>query len=517
MIVLIPMRFTPFVLAFTLAISAFAITDPVKTEGGMVSGAPGKNPSVRVYKGIPYAAPPVGDLRWKAPKPARHWEGTRQATEFSNECVQAPYPAASIYYRPPQPMGEDCLGLNVWTAAVSPNERRPVMVWIHGGALTRGSGSTASYDGEALAAKGVVVVTINYRLGVFGFLAHPDLTAESDVHSSGNYGILDQIAALDWVHNNIAAFGGDPKRVTIFGESAGSWSVNCLVATPLAKGKFQRAIGESGGSFQPMTALGDSEQAGARFASAIGAHSLAELRAKPADELVKVSSALPTRPSVDGWMLPRDIYTIFATGKQNDVPTIAGSNANEGTTLAPWPADRTAADFAAQIRTRFGALADRVLQLYPADSADQARESHYASFRDISFGWEMRTWVRLQAKTGKQKPYLYYFSHVPPGPLSAKIGAYHAAEIPYVFDNLSTRKAASTEADQHLAVTMSSYWVNFAASGNPNGKGLPPWPAYKAASDAALEFGDQVKPVANLHQPALDFIDEYYNAQRARK
>ena len=499
-----------------LAIPAFALTDPVKTESGLVSGAPGTNPAVRVYKGIPYAAPPTGELRWKPPRPAAHWEGTRQATTFSKVCMQLPYPPESIYYRPSQPMSEDCLALNIWTAAASANERRPVMMWIHGGALTRGFGSTPTYDGEALAARGVVVVTINYRLNVFGFLAHPGLTAESDVHSSGNYGILDQIAALDWIRNNIAAFGGDPKRVTIFGESAGSWSVNCLMATPLARGKFQRAIGESGGSFQPMQSLHDAEQEGVRLASRAGAQTVAELRSKPAEDLVKASAGFATRPSVDGWMLPQDIYTIFAAGHQNDVPLIAGSNADEATTLSPWPSTGTPEAFAAQIRTRVGAMADRFLQLYPAATAEQARDAHYASYRDFAFGWEMRTWARLQAKTGKAKAYLYYFSHVPPGPRSATIRAYHASEIAYVFNTLSTR-AASSDADQRLADMMSGYWANFAITGNPNAKELPPWPAYKESQDLALEFGDQVKPIAHLHKPALDAIDDFYMAQRSKR
>src|SRR5579863_6409560 len=284
------------------ALPLCAIDDPVRVENGSLSGAPGSSPDVKVYKGVPFAAPPVGDLRWKGPKPAQPWQGVRTATQFSAACYQSPYPKVSIYYRDPEPMSEDCLYLNIWTAAKSNNERRPVMVWIHGGGLTRGSGAVPFYDGEALAKKGVVLVTINYRLGIFGFFAHPELTKESDRNASGNYALLDQIAALEWVKKNIGAFGGDPKRVTIFGESAGSWSVNCLVATPLAKGKFQRAIGESAASFQPMGTLRESEQAGVRLASAVGAHSLADLRAKPADELLKAGATIAVRPSVDGWM-----------------------------------------------------------------------------------------------------------------------------------------------------------------------------------------------------------------------
>jgi para-nitrobenzyl esterase len=509
-------RHVSFVAAFGLALPLFAINDPVRTDNGLLSGVAGNSPEVRVYKGIPFAAPPVGDLRWKSPKRAASWEGVHKAEQFSPVCEQQPYPATSIYASAPRPTSEDCLYLNVWTAATSDKDRRPVMVWIHGGALTRGSGATPTYDGESLAKKGVVLVTINYRLGVFGFLAHPELTKESDRNASGNYGFLDQIAALEWVQKNIAAFGGDPKRVTIFGESAGSWSVNCLVATPLAKGLFQRAIGESGGNFGPMKRLAEVEETGAKFAASVGADSIPALREKPADELLKAAATAAFPANVDGWMLPQDIYTIFATGKQNDVPVIVGSNADEGTSLSPWPANGTASNFTEQIRRRFGADADQLLQLYPAKTDDDAKASHYASFRDISFGWQMRTWARLATKTGRSKAYLYYFSRVPPGPQSSRYGAYHASEIAYVFNNLDVSKRPWEDTDRKLAGLMSSYWVNFAATGNPNGKGLPKWPAYQQSSDTAIELGDHVQPLSNLHKPALDFFDEYFAKLRAK-
>ena len=502
-----------FVLFSAVTLSVAAINDPVRVEGGQLSGAPGSDSDVRVYKGIPFAAPPVGDLRWKAPKAPAAWSGVREATKFSPMCYQSPYPRASIYYRDPEPMSEDCLYLNIWTAAKSDKDRRPVMVWIHGGALTRGSGSVSTYDGEALAKKGAVVVTINYRLNIFGFFAHPELTKESDRNSSGGYGILDQIAALEWVQKNIAAFGGDPKRVTIFGESAGSWSVNYLVATPLAKGLFQRAIGESGGTFGPMKKLAEVEADGRKFTAAASADSLRSLRAKSPEDLLKVPGAESFRPSVDGWMLPEDVYSIFAHGKQNDVPILVGSNADEGKSLAPWPASGTAASFIEQQRRRFKDKTDEFLKLYPAGSNEEAMNSHYASFRDVTFGWEMRTWARMATKTGKSKAFLYYFSRVPPGPTSARYGAFHASEIAYVFGNLLPPRPWE-EADRKLSETMSSYWVNFAATGDPNGKGLPKWPAYKETSDVALELGDKVAPVPSLHKAALDFLDGYFAAQR---
>src|ERR1700691_2054528 len=284
---------------FSATLPLCAIDDTVRVENGSLSGAAGSNPDVKVYKGIPFAAPPVGDLRWKGPKPAAAWQGVRAATQFSAACYQAPYPKASIYYRDPEPMSEDCLYLNVWSAAKSNKEHRPVMVCIHGGGLTRGSGAVPFYDGEALAKKGVVLVTINYRLGIFGFFAHPELTKESDRNASGNYALLDQIAALEWVKKNIAAFGGDAKRVTIFGESAGSWSVNYLTASPLAHGLFQRAIGESGAEFVPARKLAEMEQAGVKAAQSLKVNSIADLRGKSAAEVQAIM--FQTAANVDGW------------------------------------------------------------------------------------------------------------------------------------------------------------------------------------------------------------------------
>ncbi len=305
------LRATTF-LAALLPLSA-AITEPVHVEQGTVSSVAGASADVRVFKGIPFAAPPVGDLRWKAPKAPASWTGTRSGDKFGPECMQRRGRGSETS------MGEDCLYLNVYTAAKTARAHEPVMVWIHGGAFTSGAGSL--YDGEALAQKGVVVVTINYRLGVFGFLAHPELTKESDRNASGNYALLDQISALEWVKKNIAAFGGDPKRVTIFGESAGSWSVNYLMATPLAKGLFERAIGESGGEFAPARKLSEAEKAGEKFASAAGADSIAALRAKSSEDLMKVPG-FQSAANVDGWLLPTDVYTIFANGKQIRRPAV---------------------------------------------------------------------------------------------------------------------------------------------------------------------------------------------------
>ena len=495
-----------------------ADTNTVKVEGGMISGTTAEG--VRSYKGIPFAAPPTGDRRWKAPQPVISWEGVRACDTFGPECPQAPYPAGSIYARPAEKQSEDCLYLNVWTAAKA-GDKRPVMVWIHGGALTRGSGANPAYDGAALAKKGVVLVTINYRLGPFGYLAHPELTAESLQRASGNYGVLDQVAALRWVQKNIAAFGGDARRVTIFGESAGSWSVNVLVASPLAKGLFQRAIGESGAAFSRNaylkedrgSGLPSAEKVGLAFQKAAGADSLKALRDLPAEKIVALANDDPegkkfrTQPNVDGWVLPDEIRNIFAQGKQNDVPVIVGSNANEMTTLTvPATVPKTLADYHKRMATQYGEVMTDFDAVYPAASDAEVPAAYLASLRDTAFTLPMRTWARMTA-TGRSKAYLYFFSHAPPGPQSKLLGAYHAAEIVYVFNNLKQVNRPFEQADQQLADVMSSYWVNFATTGDPNGKGLPRWTPYDSNAEPYLEFGDAPQSRNHLLKPQLDFLE----------
>ena len=521
---------TLLIAAVLLSTTAFAaITDPVRVEQGLLSGTSGSSADVSVYRGIPFAAPPIGDLRWKAPQPAAKWEGLRHAAEFSNACWQTPYPpAAAIYQAMLPPLSEDCLYLNIWTPAKSAKDRLPVMVWIHGGGFTRGFSGTSSYNGEPLARKGAIIVTINYRLGIFGFFAHPDLSAESGHHASGNYALLDQIAALQWVQKNIAAFGGDPSRVTIFGESAGSWAVNVLMASPLAKGLFQRAIGESGGSFSPMKTLAESEKEGEKLAASMAPAPAADakpqgedkpspqsilktLRAKPAGELLKSAETETVRAIVDGWVLPQDIATIFAQGRQNDVPLIVGYNADEGTALAPQGARLNAAMFTAGVYQRYGPHADALLKIYPAASDEQAVSSFYSAYRDQAFGWEMRTWARMATKTGHQPAYLYYFSRRPPGPQSARLRAFHASEIAYVFGTF-VWPFPWEDTDKKLSDAMTSYWVNFAASGNPNSGSLVKWPAYNAKDDQALEFGDQIAVRPEVNKAGLDFFDGYYQS-----
>jgi para-nitrobenzyl esterase len=506
------------------------LTDLVTLASGSVRGmSPTGSDGVLVFKGIPYAAPPLGELRWQPPRPVAPWQGELAAASFSKHCWQPQRSPESFYGGPPIERSEDCLYLNVWTAAEQADEARPVMVWIHGGGLVTGSGASPWYDGAALAGKGAVVVTINYRLGVLGFLAHPVLTAESEHRSSGNYGLLDQVAALEWVRDNIAAFGGDPGNVTIFGESAGSWSVNYMVATPLAKGLFHRAIGQSGGNFAVMAALeaaegqvaASAEEVGQRFLQDLGfddTATAADLRNKPAEEIYEAladGARFSARGNVDGWVYPEQIYSIFANGRQNDVPIMVGSNGDEGTALWGGFAPETAADHRSRVEARFGDFADEVLAVYPAAADSDARDASLAMQADDTFAWQMRTWARLTENVSSPA-YLYYFSRVPPGPEAETYGSYHAAEIPYAFDNLALGRAHTWEQTDHdLADLMSTYWLNFATSGDPNGPDLPEWPAYSSAADEAIELGDEVRVVTGLKREQLDVLDRFHAARRA--
>ena len=500
-------------LLFAAAVTAFgASNDVVKLDTGQVSGMAGATPDMHIYKGIPFAAPPVGNLRWRVPQPAAHWDGVRQADAFGRVCMQnAPGGGGG------QQVSEDCLYLNVWTAAKSAGEKRPVMVWIYGGGYNTGSGSQPDYDGEALARKGAVVVTINYRLGVFGFFSYPELTSESDRRGAGNFGLLDSVAALQWVQKNIAAFGGDPKRVTIFGESAGAGLVANLMVSPLAKGLFHRAIGESSSwttaTIGRLGTLTDAEQAGLKYAEGLGAKSLAELRAKPADQILKAGRG--AGPIVDGWSIPEDPGTVFAQGKQIDVPVLAGSNRDESFGATP----ANAAQYAEQSRKRYGDLADSFLKVYPGGSDEQARDSAFFAGRD-EMAFVMRNWARMETKTGKSKSYVFFFTHQPPVQPNAKAGkfgagphgsAVHTAELPYVFNNLRGPRAW-TDVDRQVADTMSSYWVNFAATGDPNGKGLPKWIAYDDSKNkSAMEFGDKAGMGPAPDEAKLAVFQAYYD------
>lgn len=532
----------PWLIAFALVLAGTslalgAVSDPVRVESGLLSGTSGRSADVRVFKGIPFAAPPIGPLRWKAPQPVAPWDGVRKADAFGARCMQAAggggrqgggrqavagrqggarQAAPQDVGQPPaaaeQPTSEDCLYLNVWTAAAAASERRPVIVWSYGGAYTGGAGSLPQYDGEALAKKGVVFVTYNYRLGPFGFFAHPVLTKESGHNASGNYGVMDLAAALRWVQKNIAAFGGDPGRVTIMGESAGGGLLASLVGSPQGKGLFRRAISESatwaGVRQEPMMTLAQAEEIGKQAAAKAGASSIADLRAKPADEILR---ELPAgRPIVDGWYIPEDLSIIYAQGRQNAADVLVGSNKDEGKFPFFGLPSGNAQQFAAQARERFGAQADAFLKLYPADSDAESNESQLAAFRD-EVAWGMRHWAESTAKHGKGKAFLFYFTHEPPAaPGQPGRGAIHTAEIPYAFNNLAANRQWP-DVDRQLADTMSSYWTNFAATGDPNGKNLPVWPQYKPKTgEKAMILGDTVQAGPSLDTSRAAFFGDAF-------
>jgi para-nitrobenzyl esterase len=491
---------------------AAAIDQPIQVQGGLVAGVPGKDASILTFKGIPFAAPPVGELRWREPRPVAAWNGVRKADKFSASCIQEVSGERKPWtheFMTHGEISEDCLYLNVWTGAASANEKRPVFVYIYGGGFREGSAEVPVYDGEGLARKGLVVVTPNYRLGVLGFLAHPELASESAHHVSGNYGMLDQLAALRWVHENIARFGGDPNRVTIAGQSAGGMSVHDLTASPLAKGLFQRAIVESGGSnlggsvmnMGPHT-MAQAEVQGQEFAAAKGAKSLAELRALSWEKLL---APLPGdtpggwpklffAPIPDGYFLPAPAIEVIAHGKQNDVVTLTGANAGELGGLGPPQAPVTAASFAQQALQRYGEAAIEFLKLYPAKTDEEAKTAQSQSTRDQALV-SMYLWAKVRAKTGKTKVYEYLWDHTLPGPDAARFGAFHTSEVPYVLNTLYMSDRPFTDADRKIADEMSSYWANFAATGDPNGKGLPRWLAI-GDEPKIMEVGDKMEPIA---------------------
>lgn len=488
-------------------------------QGKLIGEYSSRNNRVSVFKGIPFAAPPVGQARWTPPQAAPGWSGERLATDFGPDCMQQPYPEGSFFYRPARVSSEDCLYLNVWTAAEE-NAGKPVMVWFHGGALTRGSGAIETYDGTELALKDVVLVTVNYRLGVFGYLAHPELIAESEHFSAGNYGILDQIQSLRWIQENIRAFGGDPENVTIFGESAGAWSVHFLTASPLANGLFHKAIAQSGARMDTRVALDQQTSAGAsasssgsRLAELMGAENLAAMRAMPARQLLDAAAehSFRTDGIVDGWVLPEQPYVQFSEGRQNPVPILVGFNAEEGTTLgAGSNLPGTAEAYEARVNSVYGDLADMVLEVYP--SAD-VRKSSLDSFRDSTFGWHMVTWANLTRHV-QQPAYLYFFTHRPPGPMAQELGAYHASEIAYAFNTVHTLRDQPTAIDYRLGDVMSDYWVNFAHQGVPSAPGQPQWKPYSNAERNYLLLGAQVSAEQNLLPDNWALFDRVMDRRR---
>jgi len=437
---------------------------PVRVQQGLVQGT--SEDGLTVYKGIPFAAPPVGDLRWRSPQPAAKWDGVLQATKF------APGPIQSA--RPPSGMSEDCLYLNVWTPAKSAKDRIPVLVWIYGGGFSSGATSDPMFNGTKLAQKGVVLVSIAYRVGQLGFLAHPELSAETTNHVSGNYGLLDQIAGLQWVQKNIATFGGDPKKVTIFGESVGGISVSMLCASPLAKGLFQGAISESGGSFGPprpttfpgenLKRLADAERGGEAYAKSAGVSFLAELRKIAPDKLPAGRGLGMAWPIIDGWVIPDDQYKLYTAGKYNDTPILVGYNSDEGASFSP---PRSPEDYITNVITRYGPFADKLMKAYPVGSNTVPKTARDLA-RDAAFGWHTWTWARLQSQASKSKVFYYYFDQhpeYPEGSPRAGYGSPHGSEVTYVFEHLNPKNPQIKPADLEISDAMSIYWVNFAKHG----------------------------------------------------
>ncbi len=486
----------------------------VKTENGLVSGV--TNGEIVLFKGIPFAAPPVGDLRWKAPQPAQNWEGILKCTEFSASPMQAtPVPFmmwTQEFIAPKEPLSEDCLYLNVWTGAKTDAEKRPVFVYIYGGGFSSGSSACAVYDGEEMAKKGVVFVSINYRVGVLGFLAHPELTAESGYNASGNYGLLDQVEALKWVKKNIANFGGDPNNVTIAGQSAGAFSVNYLVASPLTKGLIHRAIAESGGAVLPTNqlangnALKSAEESGVKWAKTLGANSIAELRAKPANEIITQRAS--ASPIVDGYLIPDQMYKIFAEGKQNDIPLILGWNADEGNFGGP---PQNAETFIKQSQEKFGDKTSEFLKYFPAGNDKEAIATQTQLSALQIFGLQSYKWMLYQNKTGKSNVFMYNFQRaVPHGEGMKPYGAFHTGEVPYAYNNLKMSPRPWEEVDYQLADVMSSYWVNFAKTGNPNGEGLPEWDECSPSNQKAIILGGKVILKDLPNAKGLKFLEVFY-------
>jgi len=457
------------------------VSDIVTIAQGRLRGVKGDDPSITVFKGIPFAAPPVGDLRWRPPQPPARWDGVRRADAFGASAVQADMRSLGPWteeYMFRNHTNEDCLTLNVWTPARRSNERRAVFVWIHGGAYSSGSGEVLLYDGEGLAKKGIVVVTINYRLGVFGFLAHPELTAESPHRASGNYGLMDQIAALRWVRENIASFGGDPDRITIAGQSAGAGSVHHLLVSPEARGLFHRAIAQSGPWRRNGTSLplSEAEEQGRAFARAISAPSLAELRALSADELFSRYESQPARfrPIVDCWIVPDQVVAIHQRGEQIDVPLLTGWTADESSSQKGYGVT-TVAQFTADATKAYGERAIAFSLLYPAPNDAAAGEAQKQSRRDAARA-DLYHWTTLRAQKGRAKDWSYFFDRAIPWPEHPEYGAFHSGELPYTFNNLRLMNRPWEDLDHRLADQVSSYWVNFVEHGDPNGAGLPPWP-----------------------------------------
>ncbi|MFH1079638.1 MAG: carboxylesterase/lipase family protein [Pseudomonadota bacterium] len=490
--------------------------DVIQIDSGPITGK--VEGGVRVFLAIPYAAPPVGELRWKPPQAVASWTQVRNSTDFSPSCPQPKQQDAGKF-------SEDCLYLNVWTTAKKPDEKLPVMVWIHGGAFNFGSASQPEYNGKNLARKGVVVVTVNYRLGPLGFLVHPLLSKESDHNTSGNYGLLDQIAALTWVQKNIAAFGGNPDRVTIFGQSAGSRSVSLQMISPLSAGLFHRAIAESGGPIIGSEYLNpvfngnmaNVSKMGRTLTSKLGCDKaediLAAMRAKSAQEIVAAADCktsvfddgLFCAPVFDGWVLPKDPLAAFSGGQQHDVPMIVGSTLNEGTLYLADEKDLSVEKYKSFLKARFADNSGEAFEMFPVYQANDVAPA-IDHFLTVAANAQPARFVAQSMERRKSRAYLYHFTRLPDTAMARKLKVHHGVELAYVFGNMN-KSDGYDDTDMGLSKKIMDYWVNFAKTGNPNGQGLADWPAYKSKSDLNLEFSDTIRTNKHLYKKECDFIN----------
>ena len=511
-------RYLLFIICYFLFIPIWAQGPLLKThvETGDLEGI--LDGSLAIYKAIPYAAPPVGELRWRDPQPAKAWEGVLKAENYGPLPPQPTRPG-----RTAEMMSEDCLYLGIATPAKSVNDRLPVMVWIHGGGF-----QTEHYGGDlwtSLANRGVVIVSIEYRTGALGFMAHPELTKESANGHSGNYGILDQIFALKWVQRNIANFGGDPSKVTIFGESAGAISCSILCASPLAKGLFHRCISQSGGSFapwrdQPRTLGMDASQKGAEqqglaFQQHLKKKNIKQLRKMGAMELCDGNVGFAGFwPCVDGYVIKDDQYRLYERGDYNDVPVIVMTNSDEGALFAP--GNIKAGDYQKTVSSIFGSFADEALKVYPGGTDDEAWHGFGDAFRDMGFAWPSYAWLSLQSKTGKSGAYAAYLAQ--PSTVSfsqdpRRRGVAHADDVMY----LNTTFLGQPDKYPHeaaVAEILQQYWVNFAKTGNPNAKGLPYWPTFDETKPTTMQFSNGASLIMRPNRNQIDFIDRFYKAKR---
>ncbi|MFD2520606.1 carboxylesterase/lipase family protein [Emticicia soli] len=486
---------------------------PVKTQEGLVQGT--VENGLSVFKGVPFAAPPVGELRWKAPQAPKSWEGVKTVTQFA----PAPFQGGN----PPSGKSEDCLYLNIWSPAKTPKDNLPVMVWIYGGGFSFGSTSEPVYSGENLAKKGVILVSVAYRVGQMGFLAHPELSAESPNHVSGNYGLLDLIAGLQWIQKNIKAFGGNPDKVTIFGESAGGIAVSMLCASPLAKGLFHGAISQSGGSFGPyrsttypgenLKLLPFAEKQGLEFMEKAGAQNLADLRKMPADKLPMGFGMPGAWPIIDGYVIPDDQHILYQKGQYNHTPILIGYNSDEGASFSP---PKTPQNYIDGTKKRYGKFADDLIQAYPVGETNVPKTARDLA-RDAAFGWHTWSWASLQAQNSKAKVYYYYFDQHPDFPADSPrygYGSPHGQDVGFVFGHLNPSSTEATPTDANVSETIMTYWTNFAKNGNPNSKGLPTWETFTNDKPRVMYFQQKAMMGGVPSETALKSLDKYFEWRR---